>query len=104
LRSVPQTSTTFIAECYWVGIQEEDLRLLDRRAEKSAIELAREGDDVRYMGSTLIREDEVVLCFFHGTSATVHAAAGRAEIPFERILETTDSRRGSWMTTTPEES
>jgi hypothetical protein len=37
----------------------------------------------------LMREDEVVLCFFEGSAANVRRAAESAKIPFERILETT---------------
>jgi hypothetical protein len=42
---------------------------------------------VRYLGSILMAEDEVVLCQFEGTSAAVREAAERAQIPFERIVE-----------------
>jgi hypothetical protein len=35
-----------------------------------------------------MRDDEVVLCQFAGARAAVREVAERAEIPFERILET----------------
>jgi hypothetical protein len=46
---------------------------------------------VRYHGSVLMREDEVVLCFFEGTAEGVRHAAQDAAIPFERIMETAGS-------------
>ena len=44
---------------------------------------------VRYLGSILLREDEVVLCQFEGTASGVRKVVECAEVPFERILETT---------------
>jgi hypothetical protein len=85
-------SMSFVAECFWTGVSGDDLPALDERVRKSVASLAREGEQVRYMGSLLLREDEVVLCFFEGSAAGVRRAAEQAEIPFERILETTGSR------------
>ena len=55
--------------------------------------LVAEGRPVRYLGSLLMRADEVVLCLFAGDAADVRTAAERAEVPFERILE---AQRSSW--------
>lgn len=88
----------YVAECFWVGVNEEDLRSLDLRAESSSAELSRSGAEVRYLGSILMRQDEVVLCFFEGTEASVRQAAVQADVPFERILETTGS---AWSTSAP---
>ena len=60
-----------------------------REAGARADELARGGERVRYLGSILMREDEVVLCLFDGTAEAVRRAAEQAEVPFERILEAT---------------
>jgi hypothetical protein len=84
-------SASFVAECFWPGVEVADLQALDERARRSADELERTGARVRYLGSILMREDEVVLCQFEGTTEAVRAAAVRAEVPFERILETTHS-------------
>ncbi len=81
----------YVAECFWIGVTEEDLRALDRRAAECAAEQSLDGGGVRYLGSILMRQDEVVLCFFEGSASGVRRAAERAEIPFERILETTAS-------------
>ena len=82
---------SFVVECFWTGVSADDLPGLDERARRSVESMAREGEQVRYLGSLLVREDEVVLCFFEGSAASVRRAAERAEIPFERILETTVS-------------
>ncbi len=42
-----------------------------------------------------MRTDEVVLCLFQGSESTVRKAAERAQIPFERILQTD---RSPWST------
>ena len=48
-------------------------------------------DDVRYLGSVLIREDEVVLCHFEGSADAIRRVAKRARVPYERLLATTVS-------------
>jgi hypothetical protein len=83
--------TEYLAECFWPGVQEADLSALDRRAMASAAELASHGEDVRYLGSLLMRQDEVVLCRFAGSEPSVRRVAELAAIPFERILEAAGS-------------
>lgn len=72
----------FVVECFWPDVREADVDALDRRVVQAARELS-----VRYLGSILLRDDEVVLCRFEGTAAIVEEVALRAEIPFERILQ-----------------
>ena len=91
LAAMSELSVGYVAECFWVGVTDEDLRSLDRRAAASASEQSVRGEDVRYLGSILMRPDEVVLCFFQGAEGSVRRAATAAEIPFERILETSAS-------------
>ena len=79
--------TEYLAECFWPGVHEFDLFALDERANASAAELSAGGEVVRYVGSLLMREDEVVLCRFEGAEPAVPRAAEQAAIPFERILE-----------------
>ena len=83
--------SSFVAECFWPGVRETDLRALDTRALAEAATLSRAGEDVRYLGSILLRDDEVVLCRFQGAAASVRRAAVEAEIPFARILEAAQS-------------
>jgi hypothetical protein len=87
LGCVAETSTRFIAECFWIGVKPQDLNALDLRVQSCVVAMALDGESVRYLGSMLMPEDEVVLCFFEGSSATVRRAAERAQVPFERILE-----------------
>ena len=84
---VEREDASFVAECFWPGVLAADLDALDRRARKGVADLARGGLHVRYLGSILMAEDEVVLCQFEGTAAAVREAAERAQIPFERIVE-----------------
>jgi hypothetical protein len=49
--------------------------------------LSADGDVVCYLGSLLMREDEVVLCRFEGSERAVRRVAEGAAIPSERILE-----------------
>jgi hypothetical protein len=82
----------FIAECFWPDVSEADLDALDRRVAEVAT-----GLDVRYLGSILLREDEVVPCQFDGAAEAVRAVAERAHVPFERILH---AARSPWSHST----
>ncbi len=86
---------SFIAECFWPGVNEAAVRELDARALQAASESTRAGEPVSYLGSLLVREDDVVLCQFEGRPDAVRKAAEQAGVPFERILATT---RSSWPT------
>jgi hypothetical protein len=83
-KSVP--TGEYVVECFWPGVDAAAVRALDARAAVSADELTRAGTPVRYLGSLLMRADEVVLCLFEGTESSVREAAERAEVPFERVL------------------
>ena len=89
----------FVAECLWPDVHESDLRMLDERATDQAGRFAADGGAVQYLGSILMREDEVVLCLFRGELEVVRQAAIAAEIPFERILE---AARSPWTPQQPE--
>ena len=84
-------ATDYVAECFWPGVTPADLTAMDERAAASAAEASREGSDVSYLGSLLMRDDEVVLCRFHGVEADVRSVAKSAAIPFDRILEVSGS-------------
>src|SRR5215813_13497792 len=77
----------YVAECFWSGVRESDLPDLDQRIAACLAEPG--GDAVRYLGSMLIVDDEVVLCLFEGPIATVRQVTERAGIAFERILQST---------------
>lgn len=84
-------ASEYLAECFWPGVRESDLSSLDRRVAASAAELAGDGDEVRYLGSLLMRADEVVLCRFEGSEPAVRRVAEHAGVPFERIVEAVHS-------------
>ena len=92
MTSEPPVATGFVAECFWAGVTEDEVRAVDARTERSATAVTRGGSAVRFLGSILMRDDEVVLFVFEGTAEAVRRAAEQAEIPFERILESTHSR------------
>jgi hypothetical protein len=83
-----ESESEYLAECFWPGVGEAELRALDERARASAADLTAEGRPVRYLGSLRMREDEVVLCLFAGSQDAVRETAERAGVPFERIVET----------------
>ena len=73
---MPEESLTkeYVAECFWPGVDEAAVRALGARAGESAAELAHAGQQVRYLGSILMLEDEVVLCLFAGDGGVVRRA------------------------------
>jgi hypothetical protein len=83
----------YVAECFWPGVGVAELGALDERARASADALVEQGLPVRYLGSLLMRTDEVVLCLFAGDADAVRTAAERAHVPFERIVV---AERSSW--------
>ena len=85
---------SFVAECFWPGVNRAQLEALDRRIDAAIAQLHRRQQPLRYLGSVLMLRDEVVLCQFEGPADVVREAAERAEIPFERILETA---RSPWL-------
>ena len=79
----------YVAECFWPDVDEHAVRAVDERIAACTEALSVAGVHVRYLGSILLREDEVVLCQFEGTAAAVREVVECAEVPFERILEST---------------
>jgi len=89
----------YLAECFWPGVGEAELRALDERARESAEAITAQGHPVRYLGSLRMRTDEVVLCLFSGPPDAVRQAAQRAGVPYDRIVETD---RSPWPVTETE--
>lgn len=89
-------ASEYVAECFWPGVQDTDLQALDERVAAVAAELSGAGEAVRYLGSMLMRSDEVVLCLFAGSEAAVGRAVELAAVPCERILE---AARSPWPKT-----
>ena len=77
LWGMEDAADSFVAECFWPDVTEADLVALDRRIAKAAAELPPD-NGLRYLGSILLREDEVVLCQFEGRQETVSDVVDRA--------------------------
>jgi hypothetical protein len=87
-------AAAYVAECFLPGLTRTTVEVLDARAKQSAEALTLEGKPVRYLGSTLFPSDEVVFFEFEGASAeVVRQASERAELPFERIIESIHVRQ-----------
>jgi hypothetical protein len=80
--------TSYVAECFWPGVDEADLRALDRRIGASVGAVAGDGEPVRYLGRLLVIDDEVVLILLDGPIGAVRRVAEHAGVPFGRILRT----------------
>jgi hypothetical protein len=79
---------SYVAECYWPGVTRDDLAQLDARVLASVDRKSRVRERVRYLGALLLPTDEVVFCLFDAPSAdAVEVVARRANIPFDRILQ-----------------
>jgi len=85
--------TEYVAECFWPGVQDLDLQALDERVMAITAQLSAAGESIRYLGSMLMRADEVVLCLFAGSEAAVRRVVEAAPVPCERILE---AARSPW--------
>ena len=94
--------TGYVAECFWPGVQQGDLRALDRRIAACARQPDGRREPVRYLGSMLIVDDEVVLCMFEGevAIAAVSRVMEQAGVPFERILRSARAPGGDERRTT----
>ena len=78
-------SRSFVVECFWPDVDEGELRELDERIRMPVTD----GDDLRYLGSFLIRTDDVVLCqsrarsrrYVPSRSAQVFPSSGASRRP-----------------------
>jgi hypothetical protein len=78
----------YLVERFLPGDPEAQLAAVADRASSSAEAMRREGIELRYLGSTLIPEDQMCFCLFEAPSAEAVGQANlRAGLTFERILE-----------------
>ena len=78
----------FVAECFWSGVTEQDVRASDSRLCAAISELVSNGHHIGYAGPLVMPTDEVVMYLFEGTEEIVKLAAERAGIPYDRIIPT----------------
>jgi hypothetical protein len=77
----------YVVERYLPGLSRADLLPRLSRLEPVIDELRGEGSLVRYLGSTIVLEDEACFCEFESRSETAVAEANRrADLPFDRIV------------------
>jgi hypothetical protein len=78
----------FIAECFWAGVTEQDVRASDARLCAAITDLVSNGHRIGYAGPLVMPTDEIVMYLFEGTEELVRLAAERAAIPYDRIIRT----------------
>jgi hypothetical protein len=76
----------WIAECYWPGVQDDELGELGRRVVRATSELAGAGAPASYLGNLRVTDDDVVLFLFQGPIGVVRQVSDRAGLRAERIL------------------
>lgn len=82
---------SYLVESYVPRIRVGEIDGLTRRAREAAEGLAREGNDVRYVRSSFVPQDEMWLLWFAAPTPELVGAAGRrAELDFARIVETVE--------------
>jgi hypothetical protein len=77
---------TYLVEHYRPGFTAEGLQEWAALVRAAAVGIAREGEPVRYLRSTVVPGDESLLCLLEAPSDDlVRAVYARAGIPFERL-------------------
>ena len=77
---------TYLVEHYRPGFTAERLEEWAARVRATAVGMAREGEPVRYLRSTIVPADESLLCLLEAPSdELVRAVYARAGVPFERL-------------------
>lgn len=79
---------TYLVECYTPGVEQHTIEATARRARVAAVGLQAEGHNIQYVNAVLVPDDEVVFHVFASDDPeAVREASVRAEVPFERIVE-----------------
>ena len=77
----------YVVERYLPGLDQRRLVRMLGKLGQATQELRIEGTHVRYLGSTIVPDDEACFCQFEGASkAAVAEANERAGVPFARIV------------------
>jgi hypothetical protein len=77
----------YVVERYLPGMRPAELERALERLKETALELRDEGREIRYLGSTIVPEDEACFCQFEGSSDELVAEANRrARMRFDRIV------------------
>jgi len=80
--------STFLVERYWPGVRADTHAAAMARGKRTAAALRHEGRQIEYLRSTLVPEQETVLCIFEAeTPELVAELNDRAEFHYDRIAE-----------------
>jgi hypothetical protein len=86
----------YVVERYLPGLRHSNLLRTLPELERATEELRAEGSAVRYLGSTVVLEDEACFCHFDAPSAAfVVEANRRAGLAFDRIVPALAVRPGT---------
>ena len=76
----------YVVERYMPGVSSSELERALVALSRTTREMRGEGTPVRYLGSTIVPDDEACFCQFEGPSqAAVAEANRRARVAFDRI-------------------
>lgn len=82
----------YMAECFSPGLREHAVNEAADRIRASAAELSGAGLGVALTGTIFVPADEMVFYVFDGDSAdVVRTACERAQVQFERVIESVAS-------------
>ncbi len=82
------TVKLFVVERYLPGITADELRASADRLAAAAADLIAAGEEIRYLGSTFLPDEESCFCRLEAASAELVGEACRtAAFPYARILE-----------------
>ncbi len=78
----------YMVERYLPNITPEQLTAAATRAKHTTAQMTQEGTPIRYLRSIFVPGEDKCFCLFEGPSPdAVKEANERAEIPFERVVE-----------------
>jgi hypothetical protein len=82
---MPRATSLYLVERYWPGVTLQQVRQAAARTVR-ALEAGSSPASVRYLGSTLIADEETVLSLFDGPDLTaVEEANRRGQFRYDRI-------------------
>jgi hypothetical protein len=77
----------YVVERYVPGLSRSEVERALEQLKRVTRELQREGVRIRYLGSTIVPDDEACFCQFEAPSEQAVAEANRrADVPFDRIV------------------
>ena len=78
----------FVVERYLPGLDCDALLRSLEQLEQAIAQMSSEGTRIRYLGSTIVPDDEACFCQFEADSTNDVAEANRrAGVPFDRIVD-----------------